>query len=328
MKTQIAMSKMAWTCVLVLAFASNAFAGFNVASIGGADSFAVLYEGSGSHNLQINSSAVVNQYGTYSIEGNIGLGNENGGDPVLQLDNPAVVYGNVYFAAAEDSHNDNIGNGVLHGTVSYGVSAVDNDLNLLNSLSTTLGAESGTPLAVNLSGTGGSQTINASSGGLDSSGNRIFTLNSMTFNNGNTLYINGDSAGDSVVINVTTAVNTPHFAGSIILEGGLTWDKVLINVLGGNSLTLSGGNSLQTSANNAYQYATYLDPNGNISMNSVNIIGHVFGGDSQDMQIVSGATIAIPETAPGSVVIGAFCLLSLALTRKARPRASAVLSSL
>jgi hypothetical protein len=289
-------------------------------SLGDAANYAVLYEGSGRHNLQINSSPLNGS----TIKGNIGLGMENGGNPQAQLNNPAVINGNVNFAAPMNSGNQNIGNAVVNGTVNYNVGAVETDLNNLNALSLSLGGESGTALTINLSGTGGSQTINAANGVLDGNGNRVFNLTSMTFNNGNTVTINGDAAGDSVVINVNSAnVNGPHFAGTILLAGGLTPNQVLINLIGGNSVTLSGGDTLQTSANNAYQYCTYLDPDGTITLNSVNLVGHVYGGDSSDLQIVSGATVYAPVPEPTTWLTGALLLLpfgasTLRILRKSR----------
>jgi len=106
--------------------------------------------------------------------------------------------------------------------------------------------------------------------------------------------------------------------GAISLLGGLTPGEVIINLLGGNDTTLSGGNTLQTSANNAYQYATYLDTTGTITVNSVNIVGHLFGGDTADMQTVSGATVTVPE--PGSLVLAALGgILCLLVCRRTAP---------
>jgi hypothetical protein len=281
---------------------------------GDSASYAVLYEGSGGHNLQINSSPLNGS----TIFGNVGLGDENGGAPTAQFNNPAVISGNVNFAGTVK----NSSNAVINGTINGNVAAVENDLNALNALSSTLGAESGTALTINLSGTGGHQTVNASSGMLDANGNRVFNLTSLTFNNGNTLTINGDAAGDAVVINIAASnIMNAQFAGAIVLTGGLTANQVLINLTGGNSATLSGGTTLKTSANNAYQYATYLDPTGNINMNSVNIMGHVFGGDSQDMQITSGATITSPVPLPSALALfvsGVAGLLAFARRRNAR----------
>lgn len=284
----------------IIGGAQSAHAGF---SLGDAVNYAVLYEGSGGHNLQINS----NPLNGSTILGNIGLGDENGGAPTLMVNNPAVINGNISFAGAVK----NSSNGQINGTISGGVTQVETDLDYLNSLSASLGSEAGAPLTINLSGSSGSQTINASSGTLDSNGNRVFNLTSMTFNNGNTLTINGDGAGDSVVINVAeTNINNPHFAGAITLTGGLTPNQVMFNFTGGNSVTLTGGSTLQTAANNADQDATYLDPNGTININSVNITGHLYGGDSSDMMIVSGGTLVADVPEPGSAQLATVALFA------------------
>src|SRR5579859_5400422 len=75
---------------------ARALTGFD---LGDAANYAVLYEGNGSHNLQINSSP--GSFGC-TINGNIGLGYGplGTGNPQLQLNNPAVVNGNVNFAAS------------------------------------------------------------------------------------------------------------------------------------------------------------------------------------------------------------------------------------
>jgi hypothetical protein len=60
-----------------------------------------------------------------------------------------------------------------------------------------------------------------------------------------------------------------------------------------------------------------LDPDGTININSFNIEGHVFGGDSTDMQIVSGATVQVPPTAPvpeaSTIISGALMLVPLSI---------------
>jgi hypothetical protein len=309
---------------LVIFALSAAFVSGAGFSLGDSANYAVLFEGSGNHSLQINSGPLNGS----TITGDIGLGNLNGGNPQAQFNNPAVINGDVNFAALKNSGNGNVGNAIINGSVNYGITAVSNDLVLLNALSAKLGGESGTAVSINLSGTGGNQTINASAGMLDAGGNRVFNLTSMTFNNGNTLTINGDTAGDFVVINVSSAnINNPHFAGAISLTGGLTPNEVLFNITGGNVMTLSGGSTLQTSANNAFQNCSYLDPDGTINVDSVNIVGHLFGGDSSDMQIVSGATVdspvltATPE--PSATALAALMLLPFAARslRRLRKRA-------
>ena len=69
-------------------------------------------------------------------------------------------------------------------------------------------AEAGFSLgAINLA-SGQSLTINASSGVSDGKGNRVFTISSFTAAAGSTITINGDLAGDNVILNLDTGGNT------------------------------------------------------------------------------------------------------------------------
>src|SRR5882724_7178462 len=283
---------------------AQANAGF---SLGDASHYAVLYEGAGSHNLQINSSPITNNGGS-TIKGDIGLGSLSNGNPTAQFNNPAVITGNINFASPTASLN--VGNAIVHGTTNSGISQVNTDLIALNSLSFTLGGEAGTALAISI-GNNATQTVNAASGTLDGSGNDVFTVSSMSFVNGATLIING-SASQFVVLNFN--FNT-HFAGDIKLTGGITPDQVLFNMIGGANLT--GGDTLQFAANNVSQAGTFLDPNGVITMNSVNLRGHLFGGDSSDMQIVSGGTIVVPEPSSYALVLSALGMLGMAARSRA-----------
>lgn len=275
-------------------------AGFD---LGDAANYAVLYEGAGSHNLQINSSPVNGS----TISGNIGLGDELGGMPQFQPSNPAVINGNINFAGAVNVNNSGA---VINGSINGGVNMVESDLDSLNSLSSTLGAATGTSVAINIAN-GGSQTINAEGGTQVSSGSYkgtyVYTVTSLNFVNGAKLTING-SASDYVVLNFNY---NAHFAGTITLTGGIKSDQVLFNIIGGANLT--GGDNLQYAANDVSQTGTFLDPNGTITMNSVNLTGRLFGGDSSDMQIVSGGTIVAPAGVPvpesGTMLAGALLLL-------------------
>ena len=278
---------------------AQANAGF---SLGDASHYAVLYEGSGTHNLQINSSPVNGS----TILGDIGLGNLSNGFPTAQFNNPAVINGNINF-----SSNISISaNAVINGTTNGQVSQVKTDLLNLNALSSTLGGEAGSNVAINISN-GNTLTLNASNGILDGSGNNVFTATALSFVNGATLVING-SASQFVVINFN--FNT-HFSGVITLTGGITPDQVLFNMIGGANLT--GGDTLQFAANNVSQAGTFLDPNGVITMNSVNLRGHIFGGDASDMQIVSGGTIVVPEPSSYALVLSALGMLGMAARSRA-----------
>ena len=166
---------------------------------------------------------------------------------------------------------------------------------------------------------GSSQTINASSGILDGGGNRVFSTASVNLNNATTLTING-SASDYVVVNVTD--NNPAFNGKIVLTGGITSDQVLFNMFGGNYVTHTGGPTLTISANGQTTTGIFLDPNGGMQMNNTVLNGRFFGGDVQNQQIVSGASIfaPIPEPASATVLILGAALGVLQIRRARRSR--------
>jgi hypothetical protein len=265
-------------------------------SLGDAANYAVLYEGNNGHNLQMNSA------GNF---GNIGIA----GTGHAQLNNPATFDGSVNFAAANTGQYSYNATGVT--SVNYGVTQVQTDMNAMNALSASLSLEASASqtLAINTHATG-SQTINVSAGTTDASGNKVFNVTSMDFENGETLTINGDGTHNVVFdINFST-----HFAGHIVLTGGLTSDNVLFNLTGGSGLM--NGDTLQSAANGAVLYGDFLDPNGTIDLNSVVLDGRVFGGDSTDMQIVSNGSVVAPLTPPSvpepsTILAGALLLLPL-----------------
>jgi hypothetical protein len=274
-------------------------------SLGDAVNYAAMYEGNGGHNFQINSG--VNAGNSYSIVGNIGVGNVLGGSlAALQFNSPATINGNINFAGTNTSKFQNSG-GIYTGSLNFGVAQVNTDLTYLNNLSATLGAETGTTISIN-----GTTNINATSGHLVN-GDDVFTINNggLSLGNGQTLTING-TASQSVVLNFDYGNNNIAFGGNILLTGGITANQVLFNIIGGNGATLSGGGQYGTAADYELQYGTFLDPDGKIVINAVNLYGHVYGGDSQDMQITSGADIiAVPEPAPVALMAVSLCLLSI-----------------
>src|SRR5205807_6800722 len=98
---------------------------------GDALNFAVLYSGTGGHNLSISN---------VTVNGNIGVG----GTGVVQFNGPGTINGAVEFAAAQtvptsQFHNNN-GMNVGPTGVTYGNTNVTADLAALSSLSSTYGA--------------------------------------------------------------------------------------------------------------------------------------------------------------------------------------------
>jgi hypothetical protein len=132
-----------------------------------------------------------------------------------------------------------------------------------------------------------------------------------------------------------------QFHGNILLEdmagkfygesgyAGLTPDQVLFNMYNGAALT--GGDTLDANnnGNNAHPAniitADFLDPNGPVSFVNTRFIGRIFGGDSVNMQIVSGDTITLPTPSNAvpepSTILGALSgLISLGLVALRRRR--------
>jgi hypothetical protein len=237
-------------------------------SLGDAANFVLLDEGNGTTTLS---------FGAGTIDGNIGIGDS--GSTNLSFASGAYVNGTIDFAGSEGTIS---GASAGTDTIQSGVTTVQTDLLYLNNLSTTLGGETGTALTVNL-GTNQSQTINASGGHLDANGNYVFTVNAFTFTKGSTLTINGDGLGHNVVINFTNGGVNPNFGGAIKLTGGLTSSDVLFNV--------SSGATLNFSDNSSTISGTFLDPNGAIAGSSVTIDGHVYGGGTSNMEIVTGTNV-------------------------------------
>ena len=275
--------------------------------LGDASNFAVLFEGNTGKTLNFNNS---------NISGNIGVGNNGFFASAGGCAGNCLITGAVEFSAPNtgqfSSNNTTIIGGVL-----YNQPNVQTDLTSLNTLSQNLGSEPGTSLTI----TGGG-SVNASSGTLDANGNFVFTLsNASNFPNG-TFTINGTSS-QFVVVNVPMSFS---FNGSIVLAGGITSDQVLFNFTGGNYSTLSGGDTLTISTNGATTSGTFLDPNGNIQINHSVLHGRLFGGDSQNMQIVSGVEIdAPPSNVPeplSSFLVGGGLIVLGAGIRRLRPPAS------
>jgi hypothetical protein len=252
--------------------------------LGKGSSFAVLYEGNGGNTLSFNQG---------EITGNVGIGKTG----KFQGNGPATLTGNLDFSAANTGQFSNSGV-TITGSVNYTDSDVTSGLNTVNSLSQMLGLEAGKSTTITSGG-----SISASNGTSDAGGNRVFTVTSISFPNGN-FTING-GASDYVVLNVAGSVGNNGLNGSIVLAGGITSDHVLINYTPDTSnlttynndyTNLTGGDTLTISTNGATTMGTFLDPTGNFQINHSVLDGRLFGGDTQNSSVVSGGNVNAPPS--------------------------------
>jgi hypothetical protein len=98
--------------------------------------------------------------------------------------------------------------------------------------------------------------------------NFVFTVSSVNFPNG-AFTING-SASNYLVLNIGMA---PNLHGQILLAGGISSDRVLINMFGGNYTTHMGGSTLDVNTNGLSTDGIFLDRNGQTSAVSTHIQG-------------------------------------------------------
>jgi hypothetical protein len=184
--------------------------------------------------------------------------------------------------------------------VNYNVAAVTNALTFVNDLNSGWGGQVGTDVSI-----GGNTTINASSGMLhtiivdgQSETAEVFDVTAFSLGNGQTITIN-DAAGSNVVFNFLSSLGNVNFQGDVVLNG-LTEDQLLWNEVGaGNHFDIN--NNASTFGHGVSSPAArgiFLNPNGEMSSVNANIVGRFFGGDSQDMQIVSGTELNVPVGPP------------------------------
>jgi hypothetical protein len=265
-----------------------------ITQIGGTTkNFAVLYTGGGGNQLMLSQG---------TINGAVGIA----GTGTMKNNGSGAINGNIYFSALDTGQYS--GNKTVNGSIYYGDSSISQDLSYVSSFSSTVGVESGTAVSIT-----GSTTINAASGTLDGHGNRVFNLTALTLPTGSTLTINGDLAGDNVILNMN---GTALIQGNILLIGILP-DQVLFNITNGD-LKIQDGTVA----------GDFVDINGSIFVSAETLNGRVFGGDSSTMQIVSDDTITRPSAAPepvtlvlsGTMLLGLLPLLRRKLRRVPAPQ--------
>jgi len=264
--------------LLLVAFAIPSAQADDVAIGVSASQYAVLYEGTGGNTLHITN---------VTIDGNVGVG----GTGKVSDSGPSTVNGRLDFSAASMGQFSGAPGDVGPTSVNYNVAAVTTALNDVAELNSDF-AGLGNTLALS-----GTQTVNESAGKLETIDGvtyRVFNVTSYSSGDGKMLTINGDGSGNPVVFNFGFGSNV-NLGGDVTLNG-LSSDQVLFN------FTTSGKNiSLN---NNASSFKTLafqgiiLAPNDVISVTNANLDGRVFGGDSNDMQIVSGDTIKAPAATP------------------------------
>ena len=243
-------------------------------NVGGLANYTVLYEGTGTNQLSISND---------TVGGNIGVA---GGQ--VQFSGPGTINGRLDFSSAntgqyQSTNTSNVG----PTSINYHVSALTTAINAVNSLSTALGALPGTSISFNNS----NQTVNESSGMLETNGGlsyRVFNVTSYSENNSDTVTINGDGSGDPVVFNFAYIGNT-NLGGQVALTGGLTDDQVMWNFKSSNQ-------NVQLSNNGETYAGVIILPNDNFTSDNYNLDGRVYGGADGNMQIVSGANVYAPIT--------------------------------
>jgi choice-of-anchor A domain-containing protein len=308
-----------------------ALAGFGFAPQARATGFSI--SGFDMYGLLVNNGAGGGDINTMPVNANIGIGNQLSGHQVNlhnELVNGVVASsqggsksnctGQVAGCAITGTQPVSLGGAKPNGTpakVNYGVSTVSTAITAATNLATYYGNEASVGKSVSI--VTGSRTIDATNGYLDSTGTNVFTSTSFAIGNSSTLTING-LASQYVVIDVNSGANGENLDGALTLTGGITANHVLINFMGTGSLT--------GAANGATLNGTFLAPNMAITLNSLNINGHLFGGGAgYSFQFVSNAFINQPKVPePDSLAVlsvGVVALLGVARRSRRKTGATA-----
>ena len=303
------MTRIAWLMTPLGIFMNISLASATPFTLGDFDTYGLLVN-DGAANGDINTAPVNANIGIGTITGKVNLHNEVVKGKVDTSGNAADVVSGGNITGTQPVSRGGASPSGSPASVNSNVAAVESAITTAKALSNTYGAEaaSGTPVTIN-----GTTTINASAGFLDASGARMFTASGFSIGNGHTVTING-SASDYVVINITGNSGN-KLDGALTLTGGITPNQVLINFIG------SGG-AVQGAANGATLQGTFLIPNEKVQLNSLTIVGHLFGGAAgQDFQFVSNALMAQPLTAvpePTTLLLGATGLVALGVWGRKR----------
>jgi choice-of-anchor A domain-containing protein len=292
----------------VLALSTQARA--DVLPLGAALDYAILYSGTGGHNFQITNDI---------IRGNVGVG----GTGHVQFSGPGTITGSLDFSAANTGQFSSAAGNMGPSSVNYNVAAVTTALSTLSSLS------SGFTGGTNIAFTNAGENVNVSLGALETYNGvtaHVFNVTSYSAVNASVLTITGDGLGTPVVFNFAFGANV-NLGGSVVLAGGLTSaDQVLFNFK-------DTGTNIGLTNNGEIFQGTILAMNDKISADNVNLVGHLYGGDSSDLQFVSNANIklptnpvsAVPEPSTWAMLILGFAGIGfMAYRRKSKPALMAV----
>jgi uncharacterized repeat protein (TIGR01451 family)/choice-of-anchor A domain-containing protein len=264
------------------------------AYLGAAGQYGVLYMvDAGTHNLSITN---------VTLGANVGVGSGVGGNGIGQatFSGPGTITGRVDFAPGQTNvFNNQNGSNVGPASVNHNVATVTSAISTVTSLNTTLGALTGTSIQIN-----GTQTINESAGTFHTVGGvtySVFTVTSYSENDGKLFTINGDGSGDPVVLNF--AGGNLNLGGDVTLTGnGLNDDKVIWNFTSTNQ-NIQLNNNASSYPGVAF-HGIILAPHDGIHLVNANLSGRIFGGDNQDMQLVSGLTLHAPIMNTATVTAG------------------------
>jgi hypothetical protein len=291
--------------------------------LGDAVEFGVLYEGKTNQTLSFNNGTLI---------GNIGIGQNAMGK--FQGNGPGTINGFIEFSDTNMGQFSN--NGLTlnpaTGNPEYSMLDVESALNTVNSLSESLGLETGTGVALT---NGGSVTLGSGPypGTVDGSGNYVYTITNLSGFSANTTFTVTGTASEYAVFNIPGSVGNNGMDGVILLSGGITADHVLFNwTPDPSNLTnydndytnLSGGPTMTISTNysgnGTMSHGDFLDPTGNFQANNCYIDGRIMGGDSQNSSLVSGANLdAPPVPEPSTLALlgaGVISLLAYAWRKR------------